>query len=147
MRYWDSSALLPLVVLERTSGTMQGLLTADRDVLTWWGSRVEAASALSRLGREGALEGGKLDAAFTRMDALARTWDEVLPTDSLRDHAIRLLRVHPLRGADAVQLAAAVVASEHQPRTLPLVTLDHRLREAARREGFAVLPVATDTSA
>ena len=146
MRYWDSSALLPLVVLERTSEAMQELLTADRDVLTWWGSRVEAASALSRLGREGALEGKKLEAAFARMDALARTWDEVLPTDSVRDQAIRLLRVHPLRGADALQLAAAVVASEHEPRTLPLVTLDQRLRDAALREGFAVLPAATSGS-
>ncbi|MBA2458526.1 MAG: type II toxin-antitoxin system VapC family toxin [Gemmatimonadales bacterium] len=145
MRYWDSSALLPLVVLERTSGTMQELLTVDRDVLTWWGSRIEAASALSRLGREGAMEGGRLEVAFARMNALARTWDEVLPTDSVRDQAIRLLRVHPLRGADALQLAAAVVAAEHQPSTLPLVTLDHRLREAALREGFAVLPAATDT--
>jgi hypothetical protein len=121
---------------------MQELLKADRDVVTWWGSRVEAASALSGVGREGALEGGKLEAAFARMDALARTWDEVLPTDSVRDQAVRLLRVHPLRGADAVQLAAAVVASEHQPRTLPLVTLDQRLRDAALREGFAVLPEA-----
>ena len=146
MRYWDSSALLPLVVLERTSEAMQGLLTADRDVLTWWGSRVEAASALSRLAREGALEGGRLEAAFARMNALARTWDEVLPTDSVRDQAIRLLRVHPLRGADALQLAAAVVASEHQPGSLPLVTLDYRLREAALREGFAVMPAATGPS-
>jgi len=146
VRYWDSSALLPLVVLERTSGMMQGLLTADRDVLTWWGSKIEVASALSRLGREGALEGGRLEATFTRMDALARTWDEVLPTDSVREQAVRLLRVHPLRGADALQLAAAVVAAEHRPGTLPLVTLDHRLREAALREGFAVLPAATDTS-
>jgi predicted nucleic acid-binding protein len=146
VKYWDSSALLPLVVLERTSEAMQGLLTADRDVLTWWGSRVEAASALSRLGREGALEGGKLEAAFARMEALARTWDEVLPTDSVRDQAVRLLRVHPLRGADALQLAAAVVAAEHQPRTLPLVTLDLRLREAALREGFVVSPPATGGS-
>ncbi len=145
MRYWDSSALLPLVVLDQASGAMQQLLTADRDVLTWWGSRVEAASVVSRLGREGALESGRLEAAFARMDAMARTWDEVLPTDLVRDQAIRLLRVHPLRATDALQLAAAVVAAEHQPRTLPLVTLDHRLRDAALREGFAVLPGTADT--
>ncbi len=140
MRYWDSSALLPLVILENTSGPMRELLAADRDVLTWWGSRIESASALSRLGREGALVAGKLEAAFTRMDALARTWDEVLPTEPVREHAIRLLRVHPLRGADALQLAAAVVAAEDRPGTLPLVTLDRRLRDAALREGFSVLP-------
>jgi len=140
VRYWDSSALLPLIVLERTSAAIQGLLTADRDVLTWWASRIEAASALSRLGREGALNGGTLEAAFSRLDALARTWDEVLPTEPVREQAIRLLRVHPLRAADALQLAAALVGSEHQPRTLALVTLDERLRQAALREGFAVVP-------
>lgn len=140
MRYWDSSALLPLVVQERTSAAMRGLLRADRDVLTWWASRIEAASALSRLGREGALDGRALESAFTRLDALARTWDEVLPTDSVRDQAIRLLRVHPLRAADALQLASAVVASEHRPDTLALITLDIRLRDAALLEGFAVLP-------
>jgi uncharacterized protein len=140
VRYWDSSALLPLVVRERTSAAMSDLLTDDRDVLTWWASRIEAASALSRLGREGSLEDSALEAALHRLDTLARTWDEVLPTDPVRDHAIRLLRVHPLRAADALQLAAAVIASEHRPDSLPLVTLDQRLREAARREGFPVLP-------
>lgn len=140
MRYWDSSALLPLVVQERTTAAVQSLLAADRDVLTWWGSRVEAASALGRLGRENALEGGALEAAFTRLDALARTWDEVLPTEPVREQAIRVLRVHPLRAADALQLAAAVVGAEHQPRSLAVVTLDDRLRQAASREGFEVLP-------
>jgi uncharacterized protein len=119
---------------------LSDLLADDRDVLTWWASRIEAASALSRLGREGNLEDSALQTAFHRLDALARTWDEVLPTDPVRDQAIRLLRVHPLRAADALQLASAVVASEHRPDTLPLVTLDQRLKEAAQREGFPVLP-------
>jgi predicted nucleic acid-binding protein len=140
VRYWDSSALLPLVVQEPTTVSMQRLLKADHDVLTWWATRVEAASALARLAREGAMDDRTVQAAFTRLDALARTWDEVLPHDSVRDHATRLLRVHPLRAADALQLASALTASEHRPETLPLVTLDARLGEAARREGFSVLP-------
>ena len=140
MRYWDSSALLPVVVREATTSAMQGLLRADADVLTWWGSRVEAASALSRLGREGAIDGSGLEAAFARLGTLAQTWDEVVPSDLVRDQATRLLRVHALRAADALQLAAALVAAEHRPESLPLVTLDDRLREAALREGFQVLP-------
>jgi uncharacterized protein len=140
VRYWDSSALLPLVVLERSSETLRALLREDRDVLTWWASRVEAASALSRLGRESALDGPGLDAAFTRLAALARTWDEVLPTEAVREQVVRILRLHPLRAADALQLAAAVVASEHQPGSLQMVTLDDRLRQAGLREGFPVGP-------
>jgi predicted nucleic acid-binding protein len=46
--------------------------------------------------------------------------------------------VHPLRAADALQLAAAVVAAEGIPASLSIVTLDERLAAAARREGFVV---------
>jgi hypothetical protein len=52
--------------------------------------------------------------------------------------ARRLLRVHPLRAADALQLAAAFVASERRPPTLEFVCLADRLNDAARREGFVI---------
>lgn len=53
--------------------------------------------------------------------------------------AARLLRVHPLCAADALQLAAARMAAEDRPETLPFVTLDDRLALAAQREGFEVI--------
>ena len=74
--------------------------------------------------------------AFRRLDDLARAWTEVEPHDEIRDIARRLLRVHPLRAADALQLAAAYVAAERRPATLQFVTLDDRLRLAAMKEGF-----------
>jgi hypothetical protein len=49
-----------------------------------------------------------------------------------------MLRVHPLRTADALQLAAAWLAAERRPPTMTFVTLDARLAEAARKEGFPV---------
>jgi predicted nucleic acid-binding protein len=63
----------------------------------------------------------------------------VQPVTAVRTTAIRLLRVHPLRAADALQLAAAIVAAEDHPATLQLVTLDERLAQAAEREGFEVV--------
>jgi hypothetical protein len=51
------------------------------------------------------------------------------------------LRVHPLRAADALQLAAAYIAAERRPSSLELVILDDRLAAAARREGFVLLEV------
>jgi predicted nucleic acid-binding protein len=45
---------------------------------------------------------------------------------------------HGLRGADAIQLAAAVIV--RGSGTLPLVTFDEELIAAARAEGFPVLP-------
>jgi hypothetical protein len=47
--------------------------------------------------------------------------------------------VHPLRAADALQLAAAYAAAEQRPASLDMVTLDERLAIAARNEGFVVL--------
>ena len=72
--------------------------------------------------------------------ALALSWDEILPSEAVRGIAQRLLRVHALRAADSLQLAAALVAAERDPASLPLVSLDQRLGEAATREGFTVEP-------
>jgi hypothetical protein len=55
---------------------------------------------------------------------------------------MRFLRVHPLRVADALQLAAAFVAAERRPPSLQIVTLDERLADAARKEGFALVNIA-----
>lgn len=66
-------------------------------------------------------------------------WTELGPSDDLREQAMRLVRVHPLRAADALRLAAAIIASDFQPGSLEVVTLDTRLAEAAEKEGFRVL--------
>jgi predicted nucleic acid-binding protein len=139
MRFWDSSALVPLFVEERSSGDMRVLYEDDPEVLVWWSTSVECVSALARLEREGSLASDGMAAALERLDAIAAAWREVLPIADARRIAIRLLRVHALRAADALQLAAAIIASELHPATLPLVTLDDRLAAAAEREGFRVV--------
>jgi predicted nucleic acid-binding protein len=48
--------------------------------------------------------------------------------------------MHAIGAADAFQLAAATVWADGLPRGSVLVTLDKRLAEAARLEGFTVLP-------
>ncbi len=104
----------------------------------WWATEVECVSALARLEREKALTEAATTVALERLDLLADSWNEVQPVAAVRTAARRLLRVHALRAADALQLAAAVVAAEGQPASLRIVTLDERLAAAARREGFAV---------
>jgi predicted nucleic acid-binding protein len=76
---------------------------------------------------------------MARLDALVRSWREVQPIRRVRQTAIRLLRVHPLRTADALQLAAAIVVAEEEPASVPFVTLDDRLAQAAEREGFSIV--------
>jgi predicted nucleic acid-binding protein len=77
--------------------------------------------------------------ALQRLRQLSAGWREVDPSDEIRETAARFLRVHPLHAADALQLAAAFAAAERRPASLEIVTLDDRLANAARKEGFAVL--------
>ena len=139
MRFWDSSALVPLLAEEASTVAMRSRLDEDRELLVWWGTRVECASALARRLREGRLGRQEALRAEQRLQRLSKAWSEVAPMDPVRTAAERLLRVHPLRAADALQLAAAVVAAEHVPASMELVTLDDRLAEAAELEGFRVL--------
>lgn len=113
-------------------------------MLVWWGSEVECASALARLERDAALQPQAAVLAFNRLKQLAAGWHEVEPSDIIRETATRLLRVHPLRAADALQLAAAFIAAEQRPSSLEMITLDDRLANAAQKEGFAVVDIATD---
>lgn len=65
-----------------------------------------------------------------------RYWDEVEPSATCRRLAKRMLRVHSLRAADSLQLAAALVAADHDPASLQVVSLDQRLNDALYQEGF-----------
>ena len=78
--------------------------------------------------------------ALRALELLRSSWSEVAASEAVRDEGVRLLRIHPLRAADALQLAAALVWSEGKPTGLVVVTLDTRLGAAVSREGFTVLP-------
>lgn len=142
MKFWDASAIVPLLVAEPTTRPLQELAVKDSAMLVWWGSEVECASALARLERGGALDPPGILLALERLRKLAGCWHEVDPSDALRETAIRFLRVHLLRAGDALQLAAAFLAAERRPATLELVTLDERLANAARKEGFTLIDIA-----
>jgi hypothetical protein len=47
-----------------------------------------------------------------------------------------------LRGADAVQLASALLARQADPAVSMMAVFDERLRAAASAEGFTLLPAA-----
>lgn len=143
MTFWDASAIVPLLVTESTTSALQAIAAKDPAMLVWWATEVECASALARLERDGALDTTAMAQAFGRLKGLAGAWHEIDASDLVREAAIRFLRVHPLRTADALQLAAAFVAAERRPATLEVVTLDDRLSDAARKEGFAMIDVAS----
>ena len=139
MKYWDSSALVALVVDEPRSAERRETIRRDPVIVTWWGSRIECVSALNRLEREHRFEEDGLDRSMEQLELLSASWLEIEPLEQVRKRAIRLLRVHPLRAADALQLAAALTASGEDPERMDLVSTDDRLSAAARREGFRIL--------
>ena len=140
MRFWDASAIVPLVLSEPRSKGLGEVLRDDAEMVVWWGSRVECVSVLRRREREGVLEAAGVRRALEFLDQLASAWSEVLPTEAVRLAAERALAVHPLRSADAFQLAAALVWRRDPARRPGLVCVDERLRDAAAREGFTPVP-------
>ena len=139
MRFWDSSALVPLFVKESTSDSVAETYAADSSVVAWWGTQLECASALARLEREGAMALDDLTVSLESLGGATEAWHEVQPVPVVRKAAMRLLLVHDLRATHALQLAAALTAAEGQPGALGFVTLDDRLARAAVREGFPVV--------
>ena len=140
MRFWDSSAIIPLCLKERASEAVKGLMKDDEDIVVWWTTYIECLSALSRRQREGVLTSGDAEKARAVLSALAAVWSEIQPTEMVRLRAERLLSIHPLRAADALQLAAALVWAQETPRGLEFVCLDQNLRESSLKEGFSIQP-------
>ena len=97
------------------------------------------AAALARREREGVRTADEIATALVAARALGKSWHEIVASDAVRRTAERLPRTHPLPAADALQLAAALIAADHDPTSLEIVCLDERLKVAARREGFTVL--------
>jgi predicted nucleic acid-binding protein len=139
VKFWDISALVPLLVEEDASETLRTVLSEDHVIIVAWTTEVECASAIARAEHDDLLTVEAINDAFARLDELRDVWREVEARADVRLQARRLLRVHRLRAADAIQLASAILAAQHQPVSLPFVTMDDRLELAARREGFAVI--------
>ncbi len=140
VRFWDSSALVAALSNEPASPQVAPLMRADPGVVVWWASPVECASAVARRYREGSLAARQLEVFLRSLREAGEAWQMVVPAAAIRDAAIRLLMVHPMRAGDALQLAAALAWADGQPSGCCIVTLDDRLAAAARLEGFAVLP-------
>ncbi len=140
MKYWDASALVPLVVAEPASKAVRSRLAEDGHIVTWAWTRTEIVSAIERRTREGLLSRPQRREVLERFAAFADSWDEVTEILAVRTRASALLARHPLRAADAGQLGAALLVQEQMAEPLPFVCLDGRLAYAAELESLRVIP-------
>lgn len=138
MRFWDSSAVVPLLVEQRSSARVAEWVAEDDAMVLWTLTPVEIVSALRRLVRETALEEEVARVAEIRMDEVVRACHVVIDVEPVKSLATRVLRLHSLRAFDALQLGAALHWAEGHPQGRTLHTLDSRLVVAAQREGFQV---------
>lgn len=140
MKFWDTSAIVPLCVTEPATSTVRKLTDADPSLVVWWASRTECISAFARRRRAGHLSLATEQHAGEILAVLAAAWSEIQPSDALRGRAERLLGVHAIRAADAFQLAAALLWTQGETHGHHFVSFDTRLRVAAAGEGFSTLP-------
>lgn len=133
--FWDSSALVPLCVLQQSTPVVEGLSRKYR-VTVWWSTSVEIRSAFARLARMGHLTpNGQVQAQF-ELDRFRRVWREVYPSEPLREQAERFVDRFPLKAADAQQLAAAMAWCIGRPKGRAFISGDGQLLDAARQLGF-----------
>ncbi|MCY4200346.1 MAG: type II toxin-antitoxin system VapC family toxin [Gammaproteobacteria bacterium] len=140
MNFWDSSAIVAFVLDEPLSIRLYEIFNKDTDLAVWWGSEVEFHSAVARKTREKRLTHSQAIALQRRLEQFWQGAHEAPPLERTRKLAARLVRVHPLKAADAFQLAAALMVAEDTPENLGFVCLDRQLGEAAMREGLQWLP-------
>lgn len=142
MRFWDTSAVVPLLVEQEASQHVTEWAVADDHLVLWTLTPVEVVSAVRRLVRERLLDERAAHLAETRLEELMQAASQIVDVEPVKSLATRLLRVHSLRTFDALQLGAALHWTEGQPQGCIVHTLDSRLALAAQREGFTVPPAA-----
>jgi predicted nucleic acid-binding protein len=137
--YFDTSALVPLLIAEPTSGSCRRLWDDADAVVTTRLSYVEAAAALAQARRLARLTQRSHRAAVRILD---RLWDEFEVVDV--DHQIvrraaQLAYTCALRGYDAVHCASAEQLNDGD---LVMATGDRKLRDACMSLGMATADVS-----
>lgn len=138
--FWDSSALVPMCLQQEPSTAIQRL-SREYDVVAWWATPVEARSAFARELRAGTLSVADHQHVLSRFAVIRDGWQEIQPSDEVREIAESMLDRYQLRAADALQLAAAYVWSAGRPFQRHFISCDKRLVDAAREAGFRVITV------
>jgi predicted nucleic acid-binding protein len=136
--YLDTSALVKLYVKENGSAAVRAACDRAEALATSRLSYVEAHTAAARRAREGNLS-QKAKARFA--ENLERDWPRyvvVEVSEVVCRLAVELAGRHPLRAADALQLASALFLRESTRQPVLFLCFDERLVAAAQGEELAV---------
>jgi predicted nucleic acid-binding protein len=127
--------LVPLCVRQKATPAAIALFKTC-EIVVWWTTPVEIASALARLTRMRQLHQNEWAKARKLAASLGQSWSIVLPTQAVHVLAMQTVERYDLRAADALQLAAALVWGEKVPQGRLFLTADRKLCAAALLVGF-----------
>ena len=139
-RFFDTSAFVALLRDEPSTATVVGLDASAREV---YGSQIlfaESITAIHRWMREGHLSGSDRDFLRERLNQNLMRFRIQPIDDRVNASVVIFTEKYPIRAADAIQLASWSVLQAALDEQIAFVCLDHRLREAAVREGGVVEP-------
>ena len=139
MRYWDPSALLPLLVSDSATCLVRGWLDEDPDMITAAHTRLELRAAIELRSHQRLLSRPLRRRLLNQLEHLCASCDEVTAYAQLTRRSVSLLARHSLLPTEAMHLGAALLASDGDPASLTIVSLHHAITLAAEQEGFAVL--------
>ena len=135
--FWDTSAIIPVLLPERLGGPHRSAGGGPRSHPVVGHAGTVPVGHLPPPPRA-PVPAALLTEALNRLRALVEDADTVSPTDEVRRRAGRVVAAHPLRAADALQLGAALVWCEEQsPRRSVRVPRPAAGRSRAPRGVFA----------
>ena len=147
MRYYDTSALVKQYLEEAGSKLVLELLKSGEKVYTASLTYAETHAAFSRRTREGRLTRETTKRLALRFDKDWESYDSVVLSENVFRLARQMLYRHPLRSADAIHLASALLLARTSPRSSwSFVCADGRLCDAAKSEGFQPIFTAADSA-
>jgi len=147
VRYYDTSALVKQYLQEAGSKLVLELLKSGEKVYTASLTYAEGHAAFSRRTREGRLTRQTARRLALRFDKDWETYDVVILGEDVLRLARQMLYRHPLRSADAIHLASALLLARTSPTARwSFVCADGRLCDAAKAEGFQPIFTANDSA-
>ena len=135
MRFWDTSAIVPLVTKEEQTPRMQQVIAADGNVAVSFITPVELTSTIWRRGRRW-YDQPSFRRSLFKIAEIEANWMMIDEHEPIIKSARQLITKYVLRSGDAIQLAAALLLAGDHPEDLPFISLDQDLARAARDEGF-----------
>ena len=129
MKFWDASAIVPLLVAEPTTRPLQVLAGRDPEMLVWWGSEVECSSALARLERAAALD---MKGDLTRLRPAQTAGCRMARNRTQRDCSRKCNPISS-RSSAASGRRTSAGGGFHGCRTAPGVAPNCHARRASRR--------------